>query len=503
MRFPALQNAPNALSLAGVAAALAASDAAAPTQAHISLAVDAATTYQTIDGFGFCEAFQRAHAIGNLPAAPQAAVLDLLFNATAGAGFSILRLGLGSSPDSRGDHMNSPQPAADPAAGFAWDGDDSGQVWVAQQAANRYGVATFYADAWSAPGYMKTNGRDDQGGWLCGVRGEGSAAGTLCAGASWVQAYAEYLARYVQAYIGAGIPVAYLGFLNEPNLIKPYATMQSDGYQAAEVAEALSVSLGGLGLSGVQIACCDAQGWSMARTLLAEMQDAGAEDLISVVTTHTYKGAPAGPDGPLNTTARVWVTEISPIMQRLGMTQTWFRNGSENEGLTWAVNLHEAFAVGNASAYIYWIGVGQANGTAPADNSTVPYYTIGSTYWASAHFSRFIRPGAKRIRVEVESMEGSNPGTADTTGTNVLASAYANKDSSIVVQVVNNRDQDVTADVPVAVPAAQSITSCEADTWVTDNTKKFVKVDAGMALRRGMSILLPSRSLTTVVVKCR
>ncbi|KAK0713425.1 glycoside hydrolase superfamily, partial [Lasiosphaeria miniovina] len=439
-------------------AALAASDAVALTQAHISLAVDAATAYQTIDGFGFCEAFQRAHAISNLPAAPQAAVLDLLFNATTGAGFSMLRLGLGSSPDSRGDHMNSPQPAAGPEAGFAWDGNDSGQVWVAQQAADRYGVVTFYADAWSAPGYMKTNGRDDQGGWLCGVRGEGSADGTLCAGASWVQAYAEYLARYVQAYIGAGIPVSYLGFLNEPNLIKPYATMQSDGYQAVEVAEALSVSLGGLGLSGVQIACCDAQGWSMARTLLAEMQDAGAADLISVVTTHTYKGAPAGPDGPLNTTARVWVTEISPIMQRLGMTQTWFRNGSENEGLTWAVGLHEAFAVGNASAYIYWIGVGQAAAEAPlirapkrgANVTTAPYYTIGSTYWASAHFSRFIRPGARRVRVEVESIEGSGPGAVDATDINILASAYTNRDSSIVVQVVNNGDQDFTADVPVA-----------------------------------------------------
>lgn len=182
----------------------------------ISLTVDTATTHQTIDGFGFCEAFQRAHAISNLPQPWRDEVLDLLFNTTTGAGFSILRIGLGSSPNSTADHMNSPQPSAD--GPLAWDKDDSGQLWVAQQAV-RYGVETFIADAWSAPGYMKTNGRDDQGGWLCGVRGEGSASGTNCDGASWVQAYAEYLARYVQAWVQAGIPIGYLGFINEPNVV--------------------------------------------------------------------------------------------------------------------------------------------------------------------------------------------------------------------------------------------------------------------------------------------
>src|SRR4051794_27885307 len=131
--------------------------------------------------------------------------------------------------------------------------------------------------------------------------------------------------------------------------------MQSDGYQAADVVPAMAAALRRHELAHVGLSCCEGQGWSMQRHLLEEMQDAGAEGALSLVSTHTYKGNPPKPDGPFNTTLPVWVTEISPIMDRLGMTQTWYRNHSENEGLLHAINIHDALATGNVSAYIYWI----------------------------------------------------------------------------------------------------------------------------------------------------
>jgi len=173
---------------------------------------------QTVDGFGFCEGFQRAHSIKNLPTKQQMEVLDLLFNTTTGAGMSIVRIGLGSSPNSTGDHMNSIAPTAPPdrlsssQVSYVWDRNDSNQVWVAQQAM-KYGVSMFYADAWSAPGFMKTNGRDDQGGWLCGVRGHNCTTG------NWIKPYTDYLVQYVKFYLYEGIPIKYLGFVNEPNLM--------------------------------------------------------------------------------------------------------------------------------------------------------------------------------------------------------------------------------------------------------------------------------------------
>jgi O-glycosyl hydrolase len=141
------------------------------------ITVDITKKYQVIDGFGFSGAFQRANLVVNLQAPKQREVLDLLFNTTTGAGFSILRNGIGSTPNSNKDYMNTilPKCPSRPAdvtvnySGYVWDGKDSGQLFLSQRA-QEYGVQTFYANAWSAPGCMKTNNNENNGGTLCGVR---------------------------------------------------------------------------------------------------------------------------------------------------------------------------------------------------------------------------------------------------------------------------------------------------------------------------------------------
>lgn len=104
----------------------------------VRITVNLAQRYQVIDGFGFSEAFQRANGIVNLPEPKRQQVLDLLFNTTTGAGFTILRNGIGSSLDSSRDYMNTilPKSPGSPTAtpNYVWDGKDSGQLWVSQQA---------------------------------------------------------------------------------------------------------------------------------------------------------------------------------------------------------------------------------------------------------------------------------------------------------------------------------------------------------------------------------
>ena len=107
-------------------------------QAGNTLTIDVTKKYQTIDGFGFSEAFQRANNIVNLPEPKRSALVDLLFNTTSGAGFTIVRNGIGSSPDSSNDWMNTilPKGPSSPSTtpNYVWDGKDSGQLWVSQQA---------------------------------------------------------------------------------------------------------------------------------------------------------------------------------------------------------------------------------------------------------------------------------------------------------------------------------------------------------------------------------
>ncbi len=103
-----------------------------------TLTVNPAQKYQTIDGFGFSEAFQRAYNIYNLSEPKRSQLVDLLFNATTGAGFTILRNGIGSSPNSSLDWMNTIEPASPGSPSsvptYVFDGKDAGQLWMSKQA---------------------------------------------------------------------------------------------------------------------------------------------------------------------------------------------------------------------------------------------------------------------------------------------------------------------------------------------------------------------------------
>src|SRR5215472_13443458 len=132
------------------------------SKAHAAstVTVNGASTFQTIDGFGFSESFGRAASMNSAPASAQKQMLDYLFSPTAGAGFTILRNIINT--DSTGIEPNSPGSPSSPPT-YVWDGSDSSQVWLSKQAQS-YGVSQIYADAWSAPGFMKTNNSNINGG---------------------------------------------------------------------------------------------------------------------------------------------------------------------------------------------------------------------------------------------------------------------------------------------------------------------------------------------------
>lgn len=200
-----------ALLALGVGSALGSPDLSGPNiiSRATSITVNLDETYQTMDGFGFSQAFGRANDLYNLKGSLRTYALDLLFSTTTGAGMSILRNRIGSGGSGDSIEPNSPgSPSGNPT--YVWDGSDTNQVWVSQQA-KAYGVKNFYADAWSAPGFMKTNGNEANGGYLCGVSGES------CSSGDWKQAYANLIVQYIKDYQSEGIDINYVGFLNEPD----------------------------------------------------------------------------------------------------------------------------------------------------------------------------------------------------------------------------------------------------------------------------------------------
>lgn len=432
--------------------------------------------HQSIDGFGISQAFQRAAAMNGvfgLTPEHQREVVDLLWDKRTGAGLSILRLGIGSSPDDPYDLMKSIQPVdpggPDAPPRYEWDGYDGGQVWLAKQA-KAYGVTRFYADAWSAPGYMKTNGTDNNGGELCGV------PGTACPSGDWRQAYADYLVQYARFYAREGIRITDLGFTNEPDLTVSYASMRFDGPQAVDFVNVLGPTVARSGLR-MNVVCCDAAGWTEQEELTRAIEaDRTARRWVDVHTGHSYRN-PA--DRPLPTRKPVWMSEWGPN------GDTWneaWDDGSGWSGIVVAEDIHDTLTLADANAYLYWFGasLGTTRAFIQLDG---PDYHVSKRLWAMAAYSRFIRPGAVRVEATV-----AEPA--------VKVSAFRNADGSAVLELLNTGTGATTVDL-----ALHGIPKSRPATYRTDETHSLTRTDTATLHGRTLTAPLPPRALTTVVLR--
>jgi glucosylceramidase len=166
--------------------------------------VDAAKTYQAIDGFGFALTGGSAQLIERMQPAARAALLQNLF-ATNGdsIGVSYLRLTIGASD--MNDHVFSyddlPAGQTDTAmARFSIEPDRADVIPVMKEILAINPHIQVLASPWSAPLWMKTSGV---------ARG-----GVLKP--EYFAAYATYFVKYIQAMKAEGITIDTLTIQNEP-----------------------------------------------------------------------------------------------------------------------------------------------------------------------------------------------------------------------------------------------------------------------------------------------
>jgi len=432
--------------------------------------VDHHDVLQRIDGFGFSQAFRRNELVRALPVAKQREILDLWLSPEKGAGLSILRLGIGSSPaGSPYDLMTSIQPEVPggPSAPprYVWDGEDGGQVWLAKEA-RRYGVSRFYADAWSAPGYMKDNGSDSNGGKLL---------------PEWRQAYANYLVQYTKFYAREGIRITDLGFTNEPDLTVSYASMR---FTPAEAAEFVKVLGPVAARTGLKVVCCDAAGWSRQREYTAAVEaDPAARRWVATHAGHPYV-SPV--DGPLPTERPVWMSEWSP--DGTTWNEAW-DDGSGYDGFAVARQIHDSLTLGGVSGYVFWFGAsrGTTRGLLQIDEATATY-RVSKRLWALAAYSRFVRPGAVRL-----SVAATDPALKVTAFRNAGgAGSTGGAGGSEVVEILNTSTAPVTTEITTRPGRATA--------YLTDAEHSLAATPL-VGLRPSRSLTLAPRSLTTVVVR--
>lgn len=442
--------------------------------------VDLKAQYQTVDGFGCSEAFQRAEDVfGKEDLSPknQSYVLDLLFSQERGAGFTILRNGIGSSNSSESNYMNSIEPYSPGSPNakphYVWDKYNSGQFPLAQQAKAR-GLPYLYVDAWSAPGYMKTNDDENYGGYICGITDE------TCKSGDWKQAYANYLVQFWKFCNQSGVTPTHLGFLNEPQEVVSYASMQSNGTQAADFIKVLAQTIEQEGIP-VKLTCCDGVGWEQQEEMMAGLQaiapdGKSGEDYLSVITGHGYSSAP---NFPLSTKLPTWQTEWADLTGDF-TPYTFFDNGGPGEGMTWANNIQTAFTKANVSAFLYWIGAENSTTNSGLINLNNDEVIPSKRFWAMASFSKFVRPGAVRLG-------------ATSSDSSLAVSAFRNLDGVVAIQVINNS----TSSTPLTVDLGQS---GQATPYTTSNA---FDLEAGQPILVGPNgkfvANVPARSLISFV----
>jgi glucuronoarabinoxylan endo-1,4-beta-xylanase len=437
-----------------------------------SVTVNGATKYQTIDGFGVSEAFGQANAIQNVSStSAQQQMLDLLFNKSTGAGFSILRNLLPSDTN----HTIEPTGPASPTAApeYTWDGSSWGQVWLSQQAQS-YGVNQIYGDAWSAPGFMKTNGNESNGGTLCG------APGASCTSGDWRQAYANYLLQYIKDYQSAGVTLSHIGFVNEPNLTTSYSSMVMSPAQTANFVDVLGPTLKAAGLK-TQIVCCEPEGWDLAQSYASGItSDAVASSYVNILSSHGYTAAPTstltGTNGK-----HVWETEWSTFDS---WNPAWDDN-SDASGFTWAQHIYTALTSANLSAFLYWWGVSNGTdnqGLIQLNGTTV---NVAKRLWAFANYSRFVRPGATRI--------GAVSGDS-----NLETTAYTNTDGSTAIVVLNTATNDIATSF--ALQNTNGTNGTSVVPYITNATNNTAAQTALSVQNGAFSATVPARSLVTYVI---
>ena len=357
--------------------------------------VDEGTTYQTFEGGGASITDTTAYLMrgGPITAATRDAVMSKLFSPTDGIGLSFVRNPIGASDLSRPGHVSLDDTCCD-LSDFNANGYDTNVRLLTQQARALNPALRVKGVPWSAPGWMKDNGRMDQMGWL-----------------KWEHypTYAQYLVRYVQSYQAAGVPINYVSVQNEPNCCQAanptamdYPGMSWNPSGLVEFTKNhLYPAFRAAGIT-TKVLIHDWNYGDYANFGAAILGDAGARNdpLFGGIAWHGYFGDPV---------VGSQVHDAYPSVKQFSTEHsggTWIAN-QHNEDLADIVN----YARNWSSSLVKWslalnqnmgphnggcgtctglITVQEGGSRAGQVDYTVEYYTTG-------HLTKFVKPGAVRI----------------------------------------------------------------------------------------------------------
>ena len=398
-----------------------------PKETQPCVFIDPSKTFQTFIGIGGALTDASAETFAMLPKEKQKEILQAYYDPKKGIGYTLARTNIHSCDFSSGSYT------------YVADGDKELKTFsvahdeqyripfIKQAIAAAGGKLTLFASPWSPPAWMKDNNNMLHGGKLK---------------PEYYQGWANYYAKFIKAYAKEGIPVWGLTIQNEPMATQ---TWESCVYTAEEERDFLKNYLGPTlkreGLSDKKIIVWDHNRdlvYQRASTLFNDpeaakyawglgfhwYEDLSGGDQVYDNIKRVKESFPAknilfteGCNGPFN------MKQINDWNwgERYGRSMiNDFNNGTV--GWTdWNVLLDENGGPNHVQNFCF----------APvhADTKTGKIFYMNAYYYIG-HFSKFIRPGAKRII----SSSSRSP---------LMSTAFRNTDGSIAVIVMNQSDKNI------------------------------------------------------------
>ncbi|MDR0829473.1 MAG: glucosylceramidase [Prevotellaceae bacterium] len=164
----------------------------------VKISLDPATTYQTIDGFGWTMTQGSAYWLMQMTQENRTALLTEVFSQNSGIGSSFIRIGIGATDLSQSTYTYHDNQSA----GFSLAGPDlTYLIPVLQEIKAINPNIKLLATPWSAPAWMKSNNSLAWGGQLPTTH---------------YADYAQYFLNYLNAMHGLGFDIYAISIQNEP-----------------------------------------------------------------------------------------------------------------------------------------------------------------------------------------------------------------------------------------------------------------------------------------------
>ena len=398
-----------------------------PVETEVAVFVDPAKTFQNFLGIGGALTDASAETFYKLPKDKQQEILKAYYSKTDGIGYTFGRTNI-QSCDFSSDSYSYVKDGDKSLSTFDISHDKKYRIpFIKEVIAAAGGKLTLFVSPWSPPAWMKTNNDVLHGGKLK---------------KEFDQSWANFYVKFIKTYEKAGIPIWGLSVQNEPMATQ---TWESCLYTAEDerdfVKNFLGPTLQKSGLASKKLIVWDHNRdllYQRASTILEDPQAAKYVWGIGYHWYETWTGAgmnfeserlvhQAFPDKNLVFTegcaeqfnaARL---DDWSLGEKYGYSIINDLNAGTVAWTDWNVLLDEKGGPNHVGNFCF----------APvhADTQTGKI-TYTNSYYYIGHFSKFIKPGAKRI-------------ASSASRDKLLTTAYLNPDGKIAVVVMNKSDDKI------------------------------------------------------------